>query len=233
MQYMGGKCRIAKDIASVILQRESHRSVFIDAFVGGAAVSAALAPHFAFTLANDAHPDLISMYRALQAGWTPPEHVSEQEYASLKQAPISALRGFVGFGCSFGGKWFGGYARTSRVRGVTRNYAAEACSSLLRDIEKMRTVEFTHGSYLQLQPPPGAIVYCDPPYTDTTRYSVGEFNSVQFWDTCREWRASGVRVYVSEYCAPTDWTPVWRKTRRQGLRSAISADDVKLERLYV
>jgi DNA adenine methylase len=227
MRYLGGKCRIAKEIAAVILAREPSRGAFIDAFVGGAAISAVLAPHFLFAMANDAHPDLIEMYRALQMGWVPPGEVSEQEYGALKHSPVSALRGFVGFGCSFAGKWFGGYARGSG------DYAAATKRAVLRDIAKMGGVVFTQGSYLELRPPPGSVVYCDPPYASTTGYSVGAFDSALFWSTLRGWRTSGARVYVSEYSAPQDWTPVWVRERRQGLRSASRSEEVKTEMLYV
>jgi len=202
----------------------------MDVFVGGGAISAVLAPHFEIAIANDMHPDLIAMYHALKEGWVPPNDVSEQEYATLKSSTTSALRGFVGFGCSFSGKWFSGYAR--RLTAI-ENFALEAKRAVLRDIEKMRNVIFVQGSYTQLHPPHGSVVYCDPPYSSTTGYSVGDFDSAQFWDVCRKWRASGVHVYVSEYSAPKDWEPIWTKVRRQGLRSANRIDGLKLETLYV
>ena len=36
---------------------------------------------------------------------------STKDYIELKKTRQLMLTGFVGFGCSFGGKWFGGYAK--------------------------------------------------------------------------------------------------------------------------
>ena len=42
--------------------------------------------------------------------FTFPFQLMEEEYKNLKTSEPSALRGFVGYFLSFGGKWFGGYA---------------------------------------------------------------------------------------------------------------------------
>ena len=64
--------------------------------------------------ASDSHEDLILMWQALMRGEMEPfADVTEVEYAALKTAAPSARRGFVGFGASFGGGWFGGYGRHS------------------------------------------------------------------------------------------------------------------------
>ena len=52
------------------------------------------------------------------------------DYIRTHKDEDHVLTGFVGFGCSFGGKWFGGYARNA---GGT-NYAAQSKRSLLKDM---------------------------------------------------------------------------------------------------
>lgn len=85
-------------------------------------------------IANDIHPELIIMWRALQKGWIPPSLVSEEDYVKAKAGEgFPFLRGFIGFGCSFGGKWFGGYARDSQER----NYALQSKNSVLKQIASM------------------------------------------------------------------------------------------------
>ena len=61
------------------------------------------------------------MWKALQSGWEPPDIVTEAEYQYIKDHKDEdpALAGFVGFGCTFGAKWFAGYARDKRGH-VTR-----------------------------------------------------------------------------------------------------------------
>ena len=49
--------------------------------------------------------------------------------------------------------------------------------------------------------PNGAVVYCDPPYANTTKYVTGEFNSKEFWAWADEVSRTNP-VYVSEYTAP-------------------------------
>src|ERR1700750_2056717 len=108
---MGGKTRIAKDLARAMLASTSERDVYVEPFVGAGSVAAEMVPFFDGAILSDASPDLIAMWQALQNGWEPPENVTLEEYEAQRHAPVSALRGFVGYGCSFGGKWFGGYAR--------------------------------------------------------------------------------------------------------------------------
>lgn len=73
---------------------------------------------------NDKHEYLIEMYKALQNGYELPDNLSKEQYYDIKanKDRDKALTGFVGFGCSFGGKWFGGYAQNR----ANRNYCLES-----------------------------------------------------------------------------------------------------------
>lgn len=108
MQYMGSKRRIAKEILPIILENRKEGQGYVEPFVGGCNSI----EHVAGTrLGNDNHYELVSMWRALQAGWLPPVTVERDWYYEIKNNPSSfspELRGFVGFLCSFGGKWWGG-----------------------------------------------------------------------------------------------------------------------------
>lgn len=66
--------------------------------------------------------------------------------------------------------------------------------------------------------PCNALIYCDPPYVDTTKYSTGKFNTNHFWETVREWSQNNI-VFVSEYKAPDDFTAVWQKEIKLAVRS--------------
>lgn len=99
--YMGGKSRIASKIREHLISHGATR--YVEPFVGGGAVLTAVAGDFAEITANDAHEDLIDLYRALQAGWVPPEVVTEEEFNALRSADPSPLRTFAGFCCSYGG----------------------------------------------------------------------------------------------------------------------------------
>ena len=141
MQYLGGKCKIAKPISELILQKKENIKTLVSLFCGGCAIETKLAPHFENVICNDLHPYLIAMYQALQNGYDLPENISEEQYRYIREHKDEdkALTGFVGFGCSFGAKWFGGYARNKKGD----NYAKQGRNAIMRDIENLKTAKFT------------------------------------------------------------------------------------------
>ena len=52
------------------------------------------------------------------------------------------------------------------------------------------------------------MIYCDPPYENTTSYKTGSFDHPKFWDWCRKMSEKNL-VFVSEYKAPDDFICVW------------------------
>jgi DNA adenine methylase len=195
--------------------------------MGGGAMTAALAPHFDLVIASDSHPDLILMWQALQQGWVPPSIVTEDDYNALRHAEPSALRGFVGFGgASWGGKWFGGYAR-----GGNRNYADESTRGLVRDIKLMSNVVFLQRDYRDISVAKGDTIYADPPYAETTSYST-PFDNSEFWEVADAWVNGGANVFVSEYSAPKSWDCVWETTRTRDMKSQLTNPVLVTERLF-
>src|SRR5580765_3164549 len=182
MRYAGGKNKIANKLAAII----GSGDVLIEPFIGGGAMTAALAPSFNTVYAYDNHPDLILMWQALLEGWIPPSHVSEEEFYAIKKQHSSALRGFVGFGCAFGGTWFGGYSSHPN-----HNYCDEAKRLLLKKVKRMKNVIVDMEHYQNLVIPPGATIYADPPYADAVKYrnplEPNEFNSKEFWRIADKW----------------------------------------------
>lgn len=213
MMYQGGKGRIAKPIAEILRKGAATRPVYVEPFLGSAAVFHLVAPAYQRAVGADAMEDLIRMWSAARDGWTPPEELSREEYEALRHAEPSALRAFAGFPCSFGGKWFGGYARDPKS---DRNYARTASRSIVRRASAMRNALFMVADYGELEgfAGEGAVIYCDPPYANTTAYAgAGAFDSATFWRTARRWSNQGAAVLVSEYAAPAGWATVWETER--------------------
>jgi DNA adenine methylase len=210
---MGGKSRIAKEIASVMLAHSAKREVYVEPFLGGGAVAEHMCPHFEHKFLSDLHHDLMLMWRALLDGWKPPEVVSPEEYKALRDAAPSALRGFVGFGGSFGGKWFGGYAKGGVMTdGTPRNHQAESARNLLKGASKLAGAKVSTAGYQSLPAVPAApLIYCDPPYADTTGYSTDSFDSEAFWAKAQSWAEKGADVFVSEYTAPEGWEVLYER----------------------
>ena len=111
MQYMGGKSRIAKEISAILNEVDSDN--FVSLFCGTCSIESLV--KFENKFLNDSHSYLIQMFKDLQSGREFPSNISEEEYKSIKTDMNSdkGLSGFVGFGCSFGGKWWGGGVRSS------------------------------------------------------------------------------------------------------------------------
>lgn len=213
MMYQGGKARIASPLAEILIRAADWRGTYVEPFLGSAAVFHRVAPHYARAIGADAVEDLVLMWREAAAGWVPPEDLSEETYRELRHGEPSALRAFAGFPCSFGGKWFGGYARDPKS---TRNYARTASRSIRKRAAAMAHAEILRADYRDLDDRigPGVVVYCDPPYADTLAYAgAGAFDSAAFWRTAEEWTARGALVLVSEYAAPEGWREVWSVER--------------------
>ena len=233
MKYLGGKSKIAKRLAAAILSHApAPHQRLIEPFMGGGAMTAELAPHFAEVEASDVCLDLVLMWKELQRGWVPPSVVSEEQYAGFRHAEASPMRGFVGYSCSWGAKWFGGYARGDGPHGTKRNYAAESVRSLMRDVPRFKTAAIVAQDYQQAVPRRGDVVYADPPYAQTTGYGVA-FDHVLFWATMDKWVSRGATVFVSEYRAPQHWRSVWEVTRTRDLKSKFTNAVSVTERLFM
>lgn len=225
MRYLGGKTKIAKQIANTIRPLCADRIAYYEPFVGSAAIVSELWDIGMPRFASDSSEDLILLLTAIQQNYDLPLHISEDEYKYLKTQRPSAIRGLAGFGCSFGGKFFGGYAK-----GEGRNYCKETVSSLRKIREKISDVIFTCCSYDKISPDL-SLIYCDPPYEGTTQYSSGPFDSKKFWDQCREWDAMGNIVIVSEYSAPKDFEVILEIPRSTNIRPC-NGNEIRVEKLF-
>ncbi len=207
MKYMGSKQRYAKEILPITLARRESDQWWVEPFVGGFNLIDKVKGK---RLANDSHFYLIEMFRALQRGYEFPEAVSVELYKTVKTNPYvfeNALYGFVGFGCSYSGKWWGGYARD---KAGSRNYCAESKRNLDKQRELIADVQIENTDYRCLDIPKNSVVYLDPPYCGTTSYG-SDFNHTEFWCYAEGLYQAGHTVFVSEYAAPDAWECVWQK----------------------
>lgn len=230
MRYLGGKSRIAKDVARVV----SPRGLWWEPFVGGGSVTPHLAKYYPEGLASDVHPALIALYQNVQArgvGWLPAE-VTQEQYQDAKTLPdTDPIKAFVGFGCAFGGKWFGGYARRAGSKEFA-NEAARTARSLTRCV--VPAVQYRRLDFLEIPAVPEVFetLYCDPPYQGTEPYQVAEFDTAAFWRRAQDWATAGSRVFVSEYTAPKGVADlVWEKPIPLYL-AGTAETGARVERIY-
>lgn len=209
MRYFGGKTRIAGELSKFINNTYGEPVVYWEPFCGMFSVGERIKAKK--RIGTDKNENLIVLWNALKEGWQPPKSLSEEEYNYLKDSSdISPLRAFAGFGCSHSGKWFAGYARDN----TERNYALNACRSLLKKAAKVQDVDFMYGSYDEFFPSLyGGLIYCDPPYQGTAGsagFDSSLFDFPSFWQWVREKSKTNI-VLVSEYTAPNDFVAVWQK----------------------
>lgn len=203
MQYMGSKNRIAKHILPIMLAERKPEQWWVEPFVGGANMIDKVTGN---RMGNDSHEFLIALLVALRDGYRPPTDISKELYYAVKSKPQEypkELVGFVGFLCSFGGKWWGGYAFNKKGD----NYAERGSRCLVKQAKNLDGVVFKSGSYLELEIPENSLIYCDPPYANTCKYK-DAFNHDIFWDWCRTQTKNGHTVFISEYSAPNDFVCV-------------------------
>lgn len=221
MRYLGGKSRIRRPVSSFLTGVRGGRP-YLEPFVGGAWI---LAEMRGVRTASDANEALITLYRAVQRGWVAPDGITEETYKNHVRDPKDPLTAFLGFGCSWGSKWFGGWARGGDHVGAVRR-------SLTQLRPRIRDVRFTVGSYLEHRPV-GHLVYCDPPYAGTTGYDgVAPFDHEEFWDVMRVWSRKNV-VVVSEYAAPPDFEVVREMSSRMGLGTGAGGAEKAVRREYL
>ena len=219
MQYLGGKVRLAKYIASEIVQHIPLGGTYVEPFCGACAVAIKVREYRPDVkiICNDLHPYLIALLRGVADGsFDPPETLSEDEYKYIRanKDENPALAGFAGFGCSFSGRWFQGYARSEG-----QNFADEARRSLKQS--SYHSIQFYNLDYRALEIPEGAVVYCDPPYKDTKGYSGVPLFDYSAFLTWIKALALSHDVFMSEYAENVNAGArvVWSKTYAGVLRT--------------
>lgn len=219
MKYMGGKTKLSSELLPIILKDRQENQYYIEPFAGGMNLICNVSGN---RIANDVNYYLIAMWKELLTGWIPPK-INKAEYYDIKENQQNYpdyLVGWVGFNCSYSGKWFGGFAGETKTKdGSIRDYQDEAIRNVLKQIPMLSGITLNNGSYLDLLIPPNSIVYCDPPYNNTTKY-VTDIDYDIFWDWIKKLSKQGHTVFVSEYNAPNDFKCIWQKE----VKSSLSAN---------
>jgi DNA adenine methylase len=236
MKYLGGKHGIGKAIADFLsAQCQSGHNIdtYLEPFCGSLGVFKHMVQRNMYKkyIASDIHEDLIQMWKEIQDNTLVlPNHISEEEYNRLRESKSpNALKAVAGFGMSFGGKFFGGYAPKWTGKSG-RNFLNEFKHSIdkIKPIIQNKHVVFYNKSYLKWKPK-NMLIYCDPPYSNTEAYTTGDFDSNEFWNTMRLWSKNNC-VFISEEKAPRDFVVVWKRKKRRTLGKYKS--NSKYEKIY-
>lgn len=207
---------IAKHILPIMLSERKNGQWWVEPFVGGANIIDKVNHK---RLGADIDRYLIEALIAIR------DHVddlpknnnefTECDYRRLRSSDEYKYKGYAGFAFSFGAKWFGGWCRDSD--GNKRDYVAESYRNAKKQSKLLQGVHFVKSNYLHLEIPDNSLIYCDPPYNNTTKYRHGLDHDV-FWEWCRSMPKKGHTLFVSEYNAPSDFECVWQKKVFSGLK---------------
>lgn len=229
MPYWGSKYRISKEVCKIISQYRADGQVFIDAMTGGANIVRRMeSPAYAYDIVSE----LIEMYKSLQNGWMPPEKIDKQLYDKAKQGKVyPALTAYIGFWCSFNGKWFAGY-----IGGRKRDWIRESYRFIEKLVPEISHIYFEHKDYFSLDVK-DAVIYLDPPYKNTTM--VGNYVDKKYFDHTLFWKkakqlADNNRVIISELKAPDGFKTIWEKHSKTGVRGGKNNSKVieRVEKLF-
>ena len=201
---------------------KDDNTLFVDLFCGGCNIVDKINTTNN-KIANDSHEYLIAMWQSLQDGWFPSRLSYTKEYYDHVKANQETLPkylvGLVGFHYSYGGKWWGGFARSRYEDHIQRSVSKTLeQTKLLKDV-KFTCYDYEHYSYIK-----NAVIYCDPPYKKTTQASTRyntKFNHDEFWDWCRMMAKSNI-VLVSECDVPDDTEILWEKAHNSNMSQGIS-----------
>lgn len=253
MHYLGSKARHADDIIAITCANRRADQWYVEPFVGGGNMINKV-PQGAGRIANDKNYGMVALLDQLgNHGWVPPEAMNESQWRKIMKQkcealdqPGRALFAFAATGPTFGSMWCGQWAKDYEGKEGTRY--RQARDAALRDAPGLAGIKFFDGEYLALEPhiPQGSLIYCDPPYANTTEYSGAKrkievdsaktnlWKPSKFWQWCDHLIDDlGCSVFVSEYHGPEAGVYSPAKTEEQKARvvaaqaavRALQADD--------
>lgn len=231
MVYQGSKNRIAKHIIP-FFEPYLDRDIYVEPFVGGANIIDKVNHPLRFGYDNNLY--LIALLTYVIDGGYLPDSISEREYKLVqenKQKYPDWYVGYVGFCASYGSKFFGGYARSFKNDGVTpRDMVVERKRNLEKQRPLLKDIHFEHKPFTDLDYVGSSVLlYCDPPYSGTTKYKV-DFDNTIFWEWVSKQSVYNP-VYVSEYTAPDGFVKLWQREHKKTLST--NKQDLSIECLFL
>jgi DNA adenine methylase len=240
--YHGGKQRIGLSIAEyihmvcIILEYNQEITIpkfYCEPFCGMMGVYQHIPDLFnnkLKLLAGDTNDSVIQMWEKTLDGWKPPTTCTLERYLYLKDSPPSALKGYIGHQYSFGGQYFMGYA-PKYGKSIDSSKASDSIVSISK---KIHGITLSKGPYTQYSNIKNAIIYCDPPYSNTSqRYkNLESFNSEDFWEWCRYMGKYNI-IFVSSYKAPPDFIEIMSSSHKLTGIIHSQADKKRTEKLYL
>lgn len=220
--YFGGKYLTGKKIYEAIKNDVIGKDIkdYIEPFCGGLnVIKYAVDDYNKFNplglekfYASDNSKDLIFLWSAVKNGeFNNMPVISKERYNELKKDnTLSIDRSFAMYYCSFSCMYNNGY-----LSNKLRNYHDTRYRSIKKEEHLIKKMEFKCCEYYDIDVSDGGhIIYCDPPYNNTTQcYYNKIFDSSKFWTQVKLWKDQGNYVYVSELECPLDNIIIYSKVK--------------------
>jgi DNA adenine methylase len=225
---MGSKRRIAKEILPLMLAEREIGQFWVEPFVGGGNMIDKVTGN---RIGSDVNPytiqALISIRDNVDQLPKNNQEFTESDYKALRKSDDYKFKGYAGFAFSFGATWLGSWRRCSK----NRDYVKEAYNSAVKQSPYLQGVVFYNCSYDELFIPKNSIIYCDPPYANTSKYK-DSIDHDKFWNWCRQKAKQGHKVFISEYNAPDDFKCIWEKEIVMNLDNKNQNVQTRIEKLF-
>jgi DNA adenine methylase len=229
MAYLGGKSKGAEHILDVLNSPLFDSYDYIEPFCGYCHILRRVVKKRSYK-ASDNNELLLVLLKHIQETKNQHPTITREEYAKLRQNPNSnKLRAaYAAFCYSYNGKYFGGF--TESYQG--RFYPAERKKyyDSLHDNDTIKHTSFSYNDYTKYMNVHNKLIYCDPPYANTTEYH-STFDSTLFWENMRKLSKTNY-VFISEYTAPSDFICI-TKTKKYNSLSGRGATRKRVEKLFV
>lgn len=215
MWYLGGKFRQSKEIVKAVQDLKPDFHTYTEPFCGAMWSACAVIKAFPDRkfLLNDVNPYLMCLWSALLEDWDPPEFISLETYNDYKEKrPINdPMTAYIGFAWSFGGKFFGGYARNKS--GSKEGKGSYRSLKTKQQILKSADVTLSCQCFNELNMDAGGsdVCYLDPPYDGRTKQSnvVGEFDIISHYNWAESLTEVEDRLVVAtDFGNPRRWKVV-------------------------
>ena len=239
MWYMGSKNRVAKELIPIIQSYITEDTKgYLEPFVGGANIIDKIKCNN--KIGCDIHKQLIALLNKAKDNIDDiPDIILEETYKEVKNNKEKYedwYVGLVGFCATFGAKYFGGYARSSKNDNSGKR-PASAIKNLKKQAPLLKDIEFKCCNFLDLPKDKikGYVIYCDIPYKDTTKYSVNSFPYEEFYKWAIE-MAKNNTVLISEYNMPSNFKCIWEKETKVNFdsnRCSGNKNNKRVEKLFI
>jgi hypothetical protein len=160
MRFKGGKSRKARQIAKQIARLAPTRKV-IEPFMGAASVTCRLVECGFEVEASDVDAGLVSMWKGWISGeWSPPgerEHTGKAYCDASRLDPSDPDYAFFGYGCSYTGQLWRGWAGPEQAARSLRDGQRRALTL------SRAKVTICRRDFFSIAPTPNSVLFCDPP----------------------------------------------------------------------